>query len=140
MLSFFVRLSPRPPPPIRYPFPLIGSFDPISADLIRSFELFFAARFAISINRCVSHTTIFLGTYLCELARAYRSLPSVRKPARNRVQPSVYRPTLAAFLFAWHHDVRHLQRWRWTRQRKHLVHSDAGPDCSIAQARFANLL
>ena len=94
MLSFFVRLSPRPPPPIRYPFPLIGSFDPISADLIRSFELFFAARFAISINRCVSHTTIFLGTYLCGLARAYRSLPSVRKPARNRVQPSVYRPTL----------------------------------------------
>jgi len=31
-----------------------------------------------------------------------------------------------------------LHRWRLARQRKHLVHSDAGPDCGIAQPGFAN--
>ena len=36
--------------------------------------------------------------------------------------------------------VSYPDRRRLTRQRKHLVHSDPGPDCGIAQARFANLL
>ena len=80
------------------------------------------------------------GTYLCGLARAYRSLPSVRKPARNRVQPGVYRPTLFALSLGRHDKVSYLGRRRLTRQRKHLVHSDTGPDCGITQARFANLL
>ena len=36
------------------------------------------------------------------------------------------------------HNVRYLHRWRLTRQRKHLVHSDPGSDRCIAQAGFAN--
>jgi hypothetical protein len=63
-----------------------------------------------------------------------------RESAGDCVQPGIYRSTLGAFLFAWHHNVRYLHRWRLTRQRKHLVHSDPGPDRGIAQARFANLL
>jgi hypothetical protein len=39
----------------------------------------------------------------------------------------VYRTALGVFLFAWHHNVRYLHRWRLTRQRKQLVHSDPGP-------------
>jgi hypothetical protein len=45
---------------------------------------------------------------------------------------------LSAFLFAWHDDVGYLHRWRLTRQRKHLVHSDPGSDRCITQAGFAN--
>jgi hypothetical protein len=60
-----------------------------------------------------------------ELFRYKREPIGVRQPARYRVQFSVYCPTLGAFLFAWHHNVRYLQRWRLTGQRKHLVHSDA---------------
>jgi hypothetical protein len=37
-----------------------------------------------------------------------------------------------------HHNVRYLQRWRLTRQRKHLVHSDPGSDRCITQAGLAN--
>jgi hypothetical protein len=39
---------------------------------------------------------------------------------------------LGAFFRARHDNVRSLQRWRLTRQRKHLVHSDAGSDRGIA--------
>ena len=67
-------------------------------------------------------------------------MPKPHKPSRDNVQLIVHRPALGAFLFAWHHDVRYLQRWRLTRQRKHLVHGDSGSDRCIAQARFANLL
>src|SRR5439155_15222021 len=38
----------------------------------------------------------------------------------------------------WPDDVRYLQRWRLTRQRKNLVHGDPGPDRCVAQAGFAN--
>src|SRR5438477_4308798 len=58
--------------------------------------------------------------------------------ARDSVQLIVKCTTLGALLFAWQHDVGYLYRWRLTRQCKHLVHSDPGPDCSIAQARFAD--
>ena len=58
--------------------------------------------------------------------------------ARDFVQLIVERTALCAFLFVWQHDVGYLQRWRLTRQRKHLVHGDPGSDRSIAQAGFAN--
>src|SRR5262245_3235635 len=48
------------------------------------------------------------------------------------------RITLSAFLWCWERYVDNLQRWRLTRQRKHLVHSDPGSDCCIAQAGFAD--
>ena len=38
----------------------------------------------------------------------------------------------------WHDDVRYLNRCRLTGQRKHLIHSDPGPDRCVAQAGFAN--
>src|SRR4029453_2758462 len=64
---------------------------------------------------------------------------SLPEPARDRIQLCVYCPPLCAFLFAWHHDVRKLERWRLTRQREHLVHSDPGSHPCITQAGLANL-
>jgi hypothetical protein len=63
----------------------------------------------------------------------------LHKPPRDRIQTRVYRPTFLAFSLRRHDDVRYLQRWRLTRQRKHLIHSDPGPDCCITQSGLANL-
>src|SRR5262245_27507270 len=48
------------------------------------------------------------------------------------------RITLSAFLWRWERYVDNLQRCRLTDQREHLVHSDPGSDCCIAQAGLAN--
>ena len=47
-------------------------------------------------------------------------------------------PALGAFLFAWHDDVRYLQRRRLPRQREQLVHGNAGSDRCITQACLTN--
>jgi hypothetical protein len=64
----------------------------------------------------------------------------VGQSAGDLVQLRVYLPALRAFFLGWHDQVGDLHRRHLTGQRKHLVHSDAGSDRCIAQARFANLL
>jgi hypothetical protein len=54
------------------------------------------------------------------------ALFALQKLACDRVQPGVDSAALLALRFRGHHDVGDLQRWRFARQRKHLVHSNSG--------------
>ncbi len=56
----------------------------------------------------------------------------------DSVQFIVHRTALFPLGVARHYHVRYLERWHLTRQRKHLVRSDPGYNCSIATTNLAN--
>jgi hypothetical protein len=92
-------------------------------------------------NRRPDGLAVFVCREFLMSVERYRSSCGSCASARRRAMASsrlLYRPTLFALSLQRHDDVRYLERRRLTRQRKHFIHRDSGPDRRIAQAGLAN--